>query len=84
MAGTFNDAQLRQQALKLTDPYDQTNLIFELAPEAVLSSVAPPVAGSTGEWRRIQEQSVERPALAPGDRELVGRYFKRGSGGGGP
>jgi hypothetical protein len=63
---------------------DGRSIRIELAPEAALSSVAPPVAGSTGEWRRIQEQSVERPALAPGDRDVVGRYFKRGSGGGGP
>jgi hypothetical protein len=63
---------------------DGRSIRIELAPEAALSSVAPPVAGSNGEWRRVQEQSVERPALAPGDREVVGRYFKRGSGGGGP
>lgn len=63
---------------------DGRSIRIELAPEAALSSVAPPVAGSNGEWRRVQEQSVERPALAPGDREVVGRYFKRGSAGGGP
>jgi hypothetical protein len=39
LAGKYNDAQLRQQALKLTDPYDQPNLIFELAPEAALLDI---------------------------------------------
>lgn len=30
MAGKFDDSQLRLQALKLSDPYDQSNLVFEV------------------------------------------------------
>ena len=57
---------------------------IELPPEAVLSGVAPPTAGNTGEWRRAQEQAVERSALAAEDRKVVGRYFMRSVEGHGP
>ena len=58
---------------------------IELAPEAGLSKVAPPPAGnSSGAWQRGAEQTVEREALAPADRKVVGRYFTRSAGDHGP
>jgi len=57
---------------------------IELAPEAGLSKVAPPPAGNSGAWQRGAEQMVEREALAPADRKVVGRYFTRSAGDRGP
>jgi hypothetical protein len=56
---------------------DGGRIRIELSPDVVLSGVAPPTAGSAGEWRRAQEQAIERPALAAEDRKVVGRYFAR-------
>jgi hypothetical protein len=56
---------------------------IEVAPETARSEVAPP-SEAAGEWRRRDEEPVERPQLDPGDREVVGRYFKRGAGGSSP
>lgn len=40
LASSFNDQQLRQQALKLKDPYDQPNLTFETPdPSALLDII---------------------------------------------
>jgi hypothetical protein len=58
---------------------------IELAPEAGLSKVAPPPLGNNGgAWQRGAEQTVEREALAPADRKVVGRYFTRSAGDHGP
>ena len=57
---------------------------IELPPEANLSDVAPPQLGGNAAWRRMQEQAVEREALAPADRAVVGRYFARPTGSRGP
>jgi hypothetical protein len=39
MAGKFNDSELRHLALKLTDPYDQPDLIFEVPADAELLDI---------------------------------------------
>jgi hypothetical protein len=54
---------------------------IEVTPETTRSEVAPP-SQAAGDWRRLDEQPVERPALESGDREVVGRYFKRQTEGG--
>jgi hypothetical protein len=48
---------------------------IELPPQVAASDVAPPTAGSSGDWQRVQEQAVERSLLAAEDRKVVGRYF---------
>ncbi len=53
---------------------------IEVTPETARSEVAPP-SQAAGDWRRLDEQPVDRPPLEPGDREVVGRYFKRQGGG---
>ena len=63
---------------------DGRRIRIELPPEAVISGVAPPTAGSAGKWRRAQEQAIERPTLAAEARKVVGRYFTRSAGGRGP
>ena len=39
MAGKFNDEQLRLQALKLRDPYDQSNLVYTVPESAALLDI---------------------------------------------
>jgi hypothetical protein len=39
LASSFNDQQLRQQALKLKDPYDQPNLTFETPDRSALLDI---------------------------------------------
>jgi hypothetical protein len=57
---------------------------IELPPEAALTAVAPPTAGTGGEWRRAQEQAVARAVPGPEDRKVIGRYFLRPAEGRGP
>jgi hypothetical protein len=57
---------------------------IELPPEAALSAVAPPTAGTGGEWRRAREQAVTRAVPSLEDRKVVGRYFLRAVEGRGP
>ena len=56
---------------------------IEVTPDTARSEVAPP-SEAAGDWRHLDEQPVERPPLEPGDREVVGRYFKRQAGSGPP
>jgi hypothetical protein len=56
---------------------------IEVTPDTARSDVAPPT-GAAGDWRRLEEQPVERPPLESGDRDVVGRYFKRQAGGSPP
>jgi hypothetical protein len=63
---------------------DGRRIRIELPPDAVLSGVAPPTAEGDGEWRRGQEQAIERSALPAEGRKVVGRYFARPAGGRGP
>jgi hypothetical protein len=39
MAGTISGHQLRRQALKLSDPYDQQRLIWQLPPGEALVDI---------------------------------------------
>jgi len=57
---------------------------IEIAPDVVLSGVAPPMAGSGTEWQRAQEQAIERSAPDAESRKVVGRYFIRSDEGRGP
>jgi hypothetical protein len=63
---------------------DGRRIRIELPPDVALSEVVPPMARSAGEWRRVQEQAIERSALAAEGRKVVGRYFMRSAGGRGP
>jgi hypothetical protein len=56
---------------------------IEVTPETARSDVAPP-SETAGGWRRLEEQPVDRAPLEPGDRDVVGRYFKRQAGGNPP
>jgi len=56
---------------------DGRRIRLELPPDAALSGVAPPPAGTAADWKRGQEQVIDRPALAAEDRKVVGRYFTR-------
>ena len=50
----------------------------------MLSGVAPPTAGSGGEWQRAREEVVARTVPGAEGRKVIGRYFIRSAGGGGP
>jgi hypothetical protein len=50
---------------------------IELPPEVALTAVAPPRAGTGGEWRRAREQAIARAIPGPEDRKVIGRYFLR-------
>jgi hypothetical protein len=63
---------------------DGGRIRIELPPEAMRSAVAPPTAGTGGEWRRAQEQAVARAAPGLEDRKIIGRYFLRPGEGRGP
>lgn len=63
---------------------DGRRIRIEIPPDAVRSNVAPPPSGSAGDWRRVHEQSVARPALTADDRKVVGRYFLRSAEGRAP
>jgi hypothetical protein len=63
---------------------DGRHIRIELPPETSFSVVAPPQSGVGGAWRRLQEQAIEREALASADRQVVGRYFARPKGSFGP
>ena len=67
------------EQMLLPDPErrDGGRIRIEIPPDATLSDVATPTSDASGGWRRIQEQPVERPALAAEGRRIVGRYFKR-------
>ncbi len=57
---------------------------IELPPEMALSAVAPPTAGTGGEWQRAREQAITRAMPGPEDRKVIGRYFLRPAEGRGP
>ncbi|HMA74009.1 MAG TPA: hypothetical protein VKP67_21375 [Xanthobacteraceae bacterium] len=57
---------------------------IELPPDVVLSGVAPPTAAERGEWRRVQEEPIERTAPGAEGRRVIGRYFLRSAEGRGP
>jgi hypothetical protein len=71
--------------MRLPDQADNEGrrIRIEVTPDTARSNVAPP-SETAGDWRRLDEQPVERPASGPGDREVVGRYFKRQAGGSAP
>jgi hypothetical protein len=57
---------------------------IELPPEVMRSDVAPPAAGSGGEWQRAREGAIARAVPGAEDRKVLGRYFARSAGGRGP
>jgi hypothetical protein len=57
---------------------------IELPPETVRSGVAPPTAGTGGEWQRAREQAITRAMPGPEERKVIGRYFLRPGEGRGP
>jgi hypothetical protein len=57
---------------------------IELPPEVALTAVAPPTAGTGGEWQRAREQAITRAMPGPEDRKVIGRYFLRPGEGRGP
>jgi len=63
---------------------DGGRIRIELPPEAVRSGVAPPAAGTGGEWQRAPEQAIARPTPSSEDRKVIGRYFVRPAEGRGP
>ena len=67
------------EQMLLPDPErrDGGRIRIEIPPDAALSDVAAPTSDASSGWRRVQEQSVEHPALAAEGRRVVGRYFKR-------
>jgi len=74
------------EQMLLPDPErrDGGRIRIEIPPDAALSDVATPTSDASGGWRRVQEQPVERPALAAEGRRIVGRYFKRSTESRGP
>jgi hypothetical protein len=50
---------------------------IELPPEVAVTPVAPPTAGTGGEWQRAREQTIARAMPGPEDRKVIGRYFVR-------
>jgi hypothetical protein len=50
---------------------------IELPPEVAVTAVAPPTAGTGGEWQRAREQTIARAMPGPEDRKVIGRYFVR-------
>ena len=74
------------EQMLLPDPErrDGGRIRIEIPPDAALSDVAAPTSDASGGWRRVQEQPVERPALAAEGRRIVGRYFKRSTESRGP
>jgi hypothetical protein len=71
------------EQMLLPDPQGREGgrIRIEIPPNAVLSDVAEATSIASGGWRRMQEQSVERPTLEAEGRRIVGRYFKRSAGG---
>jgi hypothetical protein len=71
------------EQMLLPDPQSREGgrIRIEIPPNAALSDVAAPNSAAGGGWRRVQEQSVERPTLEAEGRQIVGRYFKRSAGG---
>jgi hypothetical protein len=71
------------EQMLLPDPQSREGgrIRIEIPPNAVLSDVAEATSIASGGWRRMQEQSVERPTLEAEGRRIVGRYFKRSAGG---
>jgi len=71
------------EPMLLPDPQSREGgrIRIEIPPNAVLSDVAAATSVASGGWRRLQEQSVERPTLEAEGRRIVGRYFKRSAGG---
>jgi hypothetical protein len=57
---------------------------IEFPPEVALTAVAPPTAGTGGEWQRAREQAIARAMPGPEDRKVIGRYFLRPAEGRGP
>jgi hypothetical protein len=70
------------EQMLLPDPQSREGgrIRIEIPPNAALSDVAAPSSAAGGGWRRVQEQSVERPTLEAEGRRIVGRYFKRSAG----
>ncbi len=63
---------------------DGGRIRIELPPVLALSAVAPPTAGTGGEWQRAREQAIARAMPGPADRKVIGRYFLRPAEGRGP
>lgn len=60
---------------------DGGRIRIEIPPDAVHTEVvSPPPGGAGGEWRRIPEGPVERPAPTAEARRALGRYFARPDG----
>jgi hypothetical protein len=72
------------EQMLLPDPQSREGgrIRIEIPPNAALSDVAAPSSVTGDGWRRVQEQSVERPTLEVEGRRVVGRYFRRSAGGG--
>jgi len=56
---------------------DGGRIRIELPPEVAVTAVAPPTAGTGGEWQRAREQAIARAMPGPEDRKVIGRYFVR-------
>jgi hypothetical protein len=80
-AKTTDPAATEQMLLPDPQGREGSRIRIEIPPNAVLSDVAEATSIANGGWRRVQEQSVERPTLEAEGRRIVGRYFKRSAGG---
>jgi len=78
---TTDPAATEQMLLPEPQSREGGRIRIEIPPNAVLSDVAEATSSAGGGWRRVQEQSVERPMLEAEGRRIVGRYFKRSAGG---
>jgi hypothetical protein len=83
-AKSIDLAATEQMLLPDPERRDGGRIRIEIPPDAALSDVVAPTSDASGGWRRVQEQTVERPALAAEGRRIVGRYFKRATEGRGP
>jgi hypothetical protein len=81
LAKTTDPAATEQMLLPDPQSREGGRIRIEIPPNAVLSDVADATSIASGGWRRVQEQSVERPTLEAEGRRIVGRYFKRSAGG---
>jgi hypothetical protein len=74
-------AAIEQMLLPEPQSVEGRRIRIEIPPNAAPSDVAAPASISGEAWRRAQEQSVEHPTLEAEDLRVVGRYFKRSTGG---
>src|SRR5262245_21376409 len=79
-AKTADPAATEQMLLPDPQSREGGRIRIEIPPNAALSDVAAPSSVAGSGWRRVQEQSVERPTLEAEGRRIVGRYFKRSAG----